>query len=165
MGMDVYGTNSTIEAGTYFRSNVWGWRPLAEFLTATYPELTAGCTYWQSNDGDGLGPAESLALAVAIDRDLANGRVLAYADQFESEQAALPDSECRLCQGTGVRTDEVGKSFGLDKPRDPSTGKGGCNGCAGTGREEHPGKWYSFSVEKVREFATFLRYSGGFSIR
>lgn len=164
MGMDVFGKNATAEVGGYFRNNVWWWRPLADFLTTTYPELTSGCTYWHSNDGDGLGPAESLALADALDRDLANGRVLAYADQYEAEQGNLPDSECRLCQGTGIRTDEVGKTFGLDKPRDPSTGTGGCNGCAGTGRQDHPGKWYPFSVENVREFANFLRNCGGFSI-
>ena len=164
MGMDVYGKNATVEVGGYFRNNVWWWRPLADFLTATYPDLTAGCTYWQSNDGDGLDAAGALALADALDRDLANGRVTAYADQYAAEIAALPDSECDLCQGTGLRTDEVGRANGLDKPRDPATGKGGCNGCQGTGRRENWGKSYPFEVENVREFAAFLRHSGGFEI-
>lgn len=164
MGMDVYGKNATAEVGEYFRNNVWWWRPLADFLTATYPDLTAGCTYWQSNDGDGLDAAGALALADALDRDLANGRVTAYADQYAAEIAALPDSACDLCDGTGLRTDEIGRTHGMDKPRDPDTGKGGCNGCQGTGRRENWGKSYPFEVENVREFAAFLRHSGGFEI-
>ena len=164
MGMDVFGKNATTEAGGYFRNNVWWWRPLADFLTTTYPELTSGCTYWHSNDGDGLDAAGAIALADALDRDLANGRVTAYADQYEAEIAALPDSECDLCTGTGIRTDEIGVQHGLNVPRDPITGKGGCNGCQGTGRRENWGKSYPFSVENVREFAAFLRECGGFEI-
>lgn len=71
---------------------------------------------------------------------------------------------CDLCQGTGIRTDEIGVQHGLNVPRDPITGKGGCNGCQGTGRRENWGKSYPFSVENVREFATFLRECGGFEI-
>ena len=106
----------------------------------------------------------SKRLEPAMARALYTGELARHADQYEAEQSNLPDSECTLCQGTGIRTDEVGKTFGFDKPRDPDTGKGGCNGCAGTGRQDHPGKWYPFSVENVREFATFLRECGGFSI-
>lgn len=164
MGMDVYGKNATAEVGGYFRNNVWWWHPLAEFLTTTYPDLTAGCVHWQSNDGDGLDAAASVALADALDRDLANGRVTAYADQYAAEQNALPDSECDLCTGTGLRTDAIGREYGYDKPRDPDTGTGGCNACAGTGRREHFGKSYPFDVENVREFAAFLRHCGGFEI-
>ncbi|MFV0373746.1 hypothetical protein [Microbacterium sp.] len=164
MAMDIYGKNATAEVGRYFRNTVWWWRPLASFLTAAYPELTAGCTHWQSNDGDGLDENGALALADALDRDLANGRVTAHADQYATEIAALPDSDCDLCQGTGLRTDGIGRSRGMDKPRDRDTGKGGCNGCQGTGRRRHWDKNYSFDVENVREFAAFLRHSGGFEI-
>ena len=121
MGMDVYGKNATAEVGGYFRNNVWWWHPLAEFLTTTYPDLTAGCIHWQSNDGDGLDAAASVALADALDRDLANGRVTAYADQYAAEQSALPDSECDLCSGTGLRTDaidEVAMQLGVGDPED-----------------------------------------------
>ena len=50
MGMDIYGNNT----GTYFRRNVWGWRPLAELVCKLEPELTSACAHWYDNNGDGL---------------------------------------------------------------------------------------------------------------
>ena len=79
MGMDVYGKAPTSEAGEYFRNNIWWWRPLADFLTDTYPELTQTCEYWHTNDGDGLGAEDSTALAHDLTRDLDNGAVETYA--------------------------------------------------------------------------------------
>ncbi len=164
MGMDVYGKAPTTEAGAYFRNNVWWWGPLADFLLTTYPDLTASCTYWHSNDGDGLDDVRSTALAEAIERDLASGKVAEYAKRYEAEVGALPDVECFICHGAGVRTDEVGRKYGYDQPRNLDTGTGGCNGCRGTGRTEAWEKNYPFDVENVREFAEFLRGCGGFEI-
>ena len=78
MGMDVYGKNATSEVGEYFRNNIWWWRPLADFLTEAYPELTHRCEFWHTNDGDGLDAEGSTALAQALTRDLDNGTVDAY---------------------------------------------------------------------------------------
>ena len=164
MGMDIYGKAATTEAGSYFRNNVWWWRPLADYVTGTYPALTEACTYWHSNDGDGLNAERSLALAEAIERDLASGAVAAYAAQYEAALAALPDEECRICHGAGIRTDEIGRQHGFDVPRDEATGRGGCNGCQGKGRTPSWETHYPFSEENVREFATFLRECGGFEI-
>ena len=164
MGMDVYGKNPTAEVGQYFRNSVWGWHPLADYLTAAHPALTAGCTYWHSNDGDGLDDAGALALADALDLDLANGTVALYEAERSVYLAALPMEECWLCSGTGVRTDEIGVQNGLDKPRDPVTGRGGCNACSGTGQTEPTERHYPFEVANVAEFARFARHSGGFEI-
>lgn len=157
MGMDVYGKAPTSEAGEYFRNNIWWWRPLAEFLTDTYPELTYRCEYWHTNDGDGLDAEGSTALAHALTRDLDNGTVDAYAANRAETLAALPLQECWLCHGTGARTDEIGRQHGLDKP-------GGCNGCQGAGKTPHRATQYPFSVENVREFTDFLTTCGGFEI-
>lgn len=147
MGMDVYGKNPTTETGSYFRNSVWGWKPLASYVTTAYPEITAGCTYWYSNDGDGLDAAGATALADALDRDLANGRIAEYAAQREVYLSALPDEECWLCHGSGIRTDERG-----------------CNGCSGTGRAEPFERSYGFSADNMSGFAAFLRDCGGFEI-
>lgn len=157
MGMDVYGKAPTSEVGSYFRNNLWWWRPLADFLTDTYPELTSDCEYWQSNDGDGLDAEASAALARALIHDLDGGVVDAYAANRAETLAALPLEECWLCHGTGARTDEIGQQHGLDKP-------GGCNGCQGAGKTPHPVTSYGFSTENVREFAAFLSECGGFEI-
>ncbi|RGE19074.1 hypothetical protein [Leucobacter sp. wl10] len=164
MGMDVYGKAPTTDAGEYFRNNVWWWHPLADFLLTTYPDLTEACTYWHSNDGDGLDAATSLALAEAIERDLASGKVAEYARRYEAEVGALPDEECTICRGAGIRTDAIGQEYGYDQPRDPDTGKGGCNGCSGTGRTPAWETHYPFDAENVKGFAAFLRGCGGFEI-
>lgn len=70
MGMDVYGIAPASEAGKYFRNTVWSWRPLATFLCERYPEETAGCSYWQSNDADGLDADTSRKLAERLRADL-----------------------------------------------------------------------------------------------
>ena len=164
MGMDVYGKNPSTDAGGYFRNNIWWWRPLADYLTTTYPDLTASCTYWHSNDGDGLDADGAAALADALRVDLENGNAARYAEQYNEMLAGLPMSECDLCAGTGVRTDAIGKQYGYDQPHDPVTGRGGCNGCQGQGKVEHWEAHYPFDVENVQAFTDFVAASGGFEI-
>lgn len=164
MGMDVFGRAPSAPVGEYFRNNVWWWRPLADFVCERYPELAAGCEYWQSNDGDGLDEQTSIELAGQLRADLASGVVAEYEQAHTARLAALPDETCWLCAGAGVRTDEVGVQMGLDCPRDPETGQGGCNGCAGTGTRRPSEASYPFSAENVAEFAEFLAACGGFRI-
>ncbi len=63
MGMDVCGRKPRSDTGKYFRNNIWWWHPLASFCEYVAPDITAGCKYWHSNDGDGLKAAASVALA------------------------------------------------------------------------------------------------------
>lgn len=164
MGMDVYGQSPTSTTGRYFRNSMGWWAGLAQFLVTCYPTLTAACEYWGSNDGDGLDAPASAALANAIDRDMHSGQVDDYAAEHARMCAGLPDHQCDLCEGTGVRTDAIGHRYGFDKPRDRATGRGGCNGCHGTGRQGHPLAEIPFSTDNVRAFAAFLHDCGGFQI-
>jgi hypothetical protein len=72
MGMDVFGTSPTAEAGKYFCANVWSWRTLVAFLCTVAPEITEHCEYWNSNDGDGLDAEHSAALAAKVRQELSN---------------------------------------------------------------------------------------------
>ncbi|WP_345188982.1 hypothetical protein [Microbacterium panaciterrae] len=162
--MDVIGKDPISEVGRYFRNNVWWWRPLATYIVQEHTLLAVGCSHWQSNSGDGLNAEQSQALADALDADLASGKVAQWAAEYAAEVAALPRETCWLCEGTGVRTDDIGVQHGFNKPRDPETGRGGCNGCSGIGTTEPPAASYPFDVDNVREFATFVRASGGFEI-
>lgn len=150
MGMDVFGKNPTAEVGGYFRESVWGWRPLADYLTTEFPEETAGCTYWQSNDYDGLDADECGALASKLGQALEAGAVALYEKSYAEEQDNLPDHPCPYCQATGQRTWDDGVRT--------------CNACRGTGRQEHPGRHYPFREETVRQFHQFLTHCGGFEI-
>lgn len=177
MGMDVYGRKPIDERGEYFRNNVWWWRPLADFITEQFPGIAAKCQYWHSNDGDGLGAKASVKLADAIDEALASGMVDEYAKMHEERIAKIPREDCNLCDGTGIRTDEIGNrdiqplrvivesDQEEDGPPHPRMGKvGWCNGCGGYGTRKSWESHYPFSVDNVREFSTFARYSGGFRI-
>ena len=60
MGFDIFGVNPTTEEGKYFRNTVWWWHPLAGYILDVAPkEIISKCTYWNSNDGDGLDAANA----------------------------------------------------------------------------------------------------------
>jgi hypothetical protein len=175
MGMDVYGNAPTAEVGAYFRRNVWGWRPLADFVTANAPDEAAPCKYWHSNDGTGLDAAQSVALADKLDAMLADGEVVDWIRSRDSAIAKLPDDPCRICRGTGIRTDQVGVSggwpskvvepFDSDQRPNPRAGQvGSCNACRGRGSARPLATWYPLEENDVREFSQFVRASGGFRI-
>jgi hypothetical protein len=75
--MDVCGRNPSAPEGEYFYASNWRWRLLAKLVTALCPHETSSCEYWFSNDGDGLGNAEAVALADALERKLRSGEFAA----------------------------------------------------------------------------------------
>jgi hypothetical protein len=164
--MDVYGANP----GTYFRRNVWGWHPLAEFCISLAPDITAACEQWHSNDGDGLDAAHSLALARELREALTDGRAAAYVATRDHALKALPDERCHICGGTGIRNDERGRQMGqdirvIDEAGHPRHGQTGwCNGCDGRGAVRPWPTCYCLEVSDIAEFAAFLEACGGFEI-
>jgi hypothetical protein len=171
MGMDVYGKNPKSETGTYFRRNVWGWRPLWDYVSTQHPEIAELVQYGYSNDGDGLGARNAKKLAKLLMEDFTSGKVAEYVAERNSALAELPFEECNLCDSTGVRTDEIGTNAGMpERALEPEIAiivgrdKGYCNGCNGVGKKENFLTWYSLYEEDVKEFAEFLVDSGGFEI-
>ena len=171
MGMDVYGVNATTEKGEYFRNNVWWWRPLAEFICETYPEIARKCENWGTNDGDGLDETDSVVLGQMILNDIADGTVADYERAYNTQLAELDREHCEYCNGTGIRKDEVGNDMGYaTEELSPEiailTGRthGSCNACSGVGTKEHFAMNYPFSAENVKAFAEFLLACGGFQI-
>jgi len=170
MGMDVYGRKPTSEEGNYFRRSVWGWRPLADLCVTLAPEICSACEHWQSNDGDGLDDKASKRLADLLAQSLSNGAIKAFVELRNATIAQLPNQICNLCEGTGIRTDEMGAQCGhpervIDEPGHPRHGeKGWCNGCDGRGSKPHWETNYDVDEDDVREFVAFLKDCGGFEI-
>jgi hypothetical protein len=170
MGMDVYGKNPIALAGEYFRRNVWGWRPLADLCLDLAPEECAACTYWQSNDGDGLGADGARALAAKLEACLANGSIDRYVAERNARLAGLPDETCTICKGTGVRSDQVGREMRqperrITEPGHPRCGQvGWCNGCDGRGTNRPSATCYDVDRADAQEFIAFLNACGGFEI-
>jgi hypothetical protein len=154
MGMDVIGNEEA-----YFRNNVWRWRPLADYICRTAPDVALKCKHWQTNDGDGLNEADSLRLAEVLSAEIESGRTKAYAIRYRSEQEATPNEPCEICEGTGTRLPwpQVG-------PGNPKLDGVKCKGCNGTGYRRPWSCSYRFEVENVQEFVRFLRSCGGFKI-
>jgi hypothetical protein len=171
MGMDVMGNNPISERGEYFRNNVWWWRPLWNYCEELHGDIVRIVENGHSNDGDGLNSRDAYALGHALDQDIESGVTAEYERNYRERIASLPTSECKYCNGTGIRSDEVGVQNGmptqeLDAEVAIIVGRthGYCNACRGEGRVEHFATNYGFSVENVRNFADFLMDCGGFEI-
>jgi hypothetical protein len=158
MGMDIYGKNPTSPEGEYFRNNCWYWQPLASYACEIAPAITANCRYWQSNDGDGLDGALSLALANTLQLEIDAGRTAAYEKRYRSEQKMAPNEPCYICAGTGTRNPVPECGAG-----DIVTGLE-CNGCGGSGYIRPSWADDRFSEDNVKSFVAFLRTCGGFTI-
>lgn len=171
MGMDVYGIAPTSEKGEYFRNNVWYWRPLWDYVTEIAPDLTEGVN-GHYNDGDGIRDAEGArTLGQTLLISLSNGTAREYIAERNKAMSELPMEECRLCDSTGIRSDEVGVEHGmvdkiLDEDKASIFGRtiGWCNGCDGAGQKLPFETHYPLDEDNIREFATFLIDSGGFEI-
>lgn len=150
MGFDLYGKSPTAPEGEYFRRNVWGWHPLAQYVQRVAPAITAPCEYWHTNEGDGLRAYNASRLAILLEDELIFGNAERYVAKRDAELATIPDEVCNLCHGTGIRNDEHVK--------------GKCNKCEGRGTVRPFDTWYSLDVDDIREFAAFLKTCGGFKI-
>lgn len=153
MGMDVYGQN-----GEYFRSSIWSWRPLAEYVCDLAPELTNKGHGWQTNDGHGLNAKDAIKLAKLLEAELSSGGTERYEAIYKSRQLSAPKDPCLICEATGIR-----QPIPLRGAGDSKTGIK-CNGCDGEGYRDAWLLSYPFQVSHVREFAAFLRTCGGFKI-
>ena len=171
MGMDVYGIAPTSPDGEYFRNNVWWWRPLADYCIEVGAAVANKCKGWHTNDGEGLNATDSQKLCAILENEIASGRCLEYSMAHETRRKGFEKVTCRLCHGTGIRTDEVGRNMKHHEKKitepvnHPRLGQiGWCNWCDGEGTIESVEAWYHFSVENVENFVKFLHHCGGFSI-
>jgi len=172
MGMDVFGEKPENEDGEYFRRNVWGWRPLWMLVEHVAEELANRVEFAHTNDGDGLDAVDSKALAIALLNGIEDGTVEEFIKEYDEFKAGLSNVDCNICDGTGIRTDQVGIEAGWhDKKLDEEVAKqvgrefGSCNACKGLGQQEHfQRSYYTPEISCVQEFAKFLEHCGGFRI-
>jgi len=140
MGMDVYGKKPRSEEGKYFRANIWWWHPLATYCEVVSPKATSDWAGWHHNDGEGLGDEEAQTLAALLEVEIESGRCAKYAAQHTAQMNSIPAEPCPSCEAKG------------------------CERCEGKGKVKSMRSWYSFDVDNVREFASFLKDCGGFEI-
>jgi hypothetical protein len=165
--MDVIGKKKD----SYFRNNVWWWRPLWAYCATIAPELCSKVTNAGTNDGDGLGAEDSKILSKKLKESIADGTCANYERQYNEWRASLPKENCPLCNATGIRTDKVGVESGMpsqelsiEQVKALGRTQGWCNGCDGHGTRASWDSHYPFSVDNVEEFAEFLEDCEGFEI-
>ena len=142
--------------GTYFRNNVWGWRPLWNFVTAMCNDFLTEKDIEQGyyNDGHKISKTKAGKIAKKLYNLIEKGDVEAYESAYKRNLASLEQIYCDICDATGKR----------QKPPETGAGDMECNGCNGTGKKDAWAKSYPFSVDNVRQFANFCANSGGFEI-
>jgi hypothetical protein len=171
MGMDVYGIAPTDDAGEYFRNNVWWWHPLWDYCLNLHGDICDKVERGHENSGDGLDASDAEALSQRLLDDIKNGVTAEYERSYREHIASLPSHECKWCNGTGIRSDEIGVQVGmptrqLDEDLSVVLGRthGWCNACSGEGKIMAWEANYQFAVSNVEEFANFLLECGGFQI-
>lgn len=159
MGMDVYGKKPKNQQGEYFRSNVWYWHPLWDCLDQLHPTICQKCESPHDNSGSGLNAKDSITLAKLLKKDLEDGTIKAYIEQYELYMDTLPLEECTYCDRLGVRTwkesDANGQTVEVTKE---------CNSCRGTLKVSNFATHYHMDYDLIVEFQQFLENCGGFQI-
>jgi hypothetical protein len=166
MGMDVYGRKPSSEVGEYFRANALGWPPLWKYCVGVAPELTNKVRYAYSNDGDGLGKRDSVALAKRLSEEIDSGRTAAAMAARDARIGALPDEQCDGCEGTGVEM-HVYQARGcwlgrVTLPEEERVRQ--CVSCKGKGSCPPWERQYHVNADVIAKFRDFLAACGGFEI-
>ena len=151
--------------GDYFRSNVWWWRPLASYVIKY-----TGCVneddaeMWSTNDGHEVDDETAQQIHNQLQVLIESGHTQKFQDDYEKERLKAEKHNDKVEKELEKFCKSVEKKLGktnlapADFPKDDHDE---------WERIYHKRKWsasYPFSVEHVKEFAEFCRFSGGFKI-
>ena len=160
MGVDISGRKPKTEAGDYFCSNWWGWRPILAISESAMlsSKLDYDTSYWGSNDGKGLRTQKQCdKLADAIELLISNNY---------NEYLTEDDDRIYVCMGMWC---EAGTGKFIPSEFTQSLNEqyeygdilyGPVVAENGTLVESS----YSTSLGRLKEWITFLRNCGGFKI-
>jgi hypothetical protein len=162
MGVDISGRKPKTEAGDYFSSNWWGWRPINTIceIAAYDSKLKIDFSYWGSNDGKGLKTQKQCdKLADAIE-------LLISENSQYNENLADDDDRIYIVMGSWC---EAGTGQFIGSEREHVLNQqyeygdilyGPIVSENGTMVESS----YGTSLGRLKQWITFLRSCGGFKI-
>lgn len=166
-----HGMRPESPVGMRFERSIWCWRALWDYCETNFPDLDYTVDYMWMDGHERLSRKHTRRIADRLIADLESGAAQTYTDSRVIIASALAASDCDLCDGTGVRTDEVGHDLMLDEHEllpeiAMATGRthGWCNGCYGEGKMSAWETMYKLTVDDIRDFAVFLEYCGGFKV-
>ena len=151
--------------GDYFRNNVWWWRPLAGYViqyTGCVSENDA--QMWSENSGHEVDDETAKQIHNQLQVLIESGHTKKFEDDYEKERLKAEKHNDKVEKELEKFCKSVEKKLGKTNlaPNDfPKADKEKWD-------EIYDKKlWnasYPFSVENVKEFAEFCRFSGGFKI-
>ena len=153
------------QSGTYFRNNVWWWRPLAEYVlnyTKVIPEHEQES--WQYNDCTEVSKQNAEMIAQQLDHLIKVGHTKQFEKDYEKTRKKIEKHNEKVEKELKTFSQSVKKKMRNDNlaPKDFP--------------EEDHKKWqeiynkrnssgsYPFSEENVKEFSEFCKNCGGFTI-
>ncbi len=151
--------------GDYFRNNVWWWRPLASYVikfTGCIDESDHG--YWSENGGHEVDDQTAKQIHNQLKVLIESGHTKKFEDDYEKERLKAEKHNDKVEKKLEKFCKSVEKRLGKPNlaPNDfPKADKDKWD------EIWNSRKWnasYPFSVENVKEFAEFCRFSGGFKI-
>ena len=166
--VNLFGKDPSNEIGEYFKASTWSWYPLWDYCENLHNDLL------QSLDKSipGLDGLAAFDLGKRLLDDVNYGVAQKYVDERNNYLANLERTLCKVCDGTGVRTDEVGIANGMPTQLlsidiQIITGRtnGYCNMCSGEGIRNNSETAYTLTVETIKKFGMFLINSGGYEIK
>tara|TARA_R100000278_G_scaffold35257_1_gene31772 strand:+ start:71 stop:673 length:603 start_codon:yes stop_codon:yes gene_type:complete len=151
--------------GEYFRANVWWWRPIADYVinfTGCVDEEDEG--YWHENGGHEVDEETAQQIHNQLQVLIESGHTKEFQDKYEKERLKAERHNDKVEKELDKFCKSVEKKLGKTNlaPKDFP-------------KEDHE-KWeqiynkriwsasYPFSVDVIKEFAEFCRFSGGFRI-
>ena len=153
MGFDVFGKEPVNETGTYFRNNIWWWRPLWSYVFANV-EAVSEEDYFEGshNSGHEINKEKAQRIATSLKQKIESGEMEEFIEAYKKHFDELPDEPCDICDGSGLRN--------LFDSNDVAN----CNVCKGTGKIKHFDSNYPMDLGNMKDFAAFCESSGGFEI-
>ena len=151
--------------GDYFRSNVWWWRPLASYVinyTGCVDENDA--EMWSTNDGHEVDGETAQQIHNQLQVLIESGHTQKFQDDYEKERVKAEKHNDKVEKELKKFCESVEKKLGKTNLAPMDFPKADHDEWE---RIYHKRKWnasYPFSVEHVKEFAEFCRFSGGFKI-
>jgi len=157
--------NYTSQSGTYFRNNVWWWRPLADYVleyTKVIPEDRKEC--WGYNDCCIINQKEAEMISQQLDHLIKTGHTKKFEKDYEIERKKLEKHNDKVEKQLEAFCKSVEKKLrttNLAPNQFPENDKKKWDSIY---KRKKWGASYPFSVANVKEFSDFCKNCGGFTI-
>ena len=151
--------------GDYFRSNVWWWRPLASYVikyTGCVDEKDA--EMWSTNDGHEVDDETAQQIHNQLQVLIESGHTQKFQDDYEKERAKAEKHNDKVEKELEKFCKSVEKKLGKTNVAPMNFPKADKEKWDEIWNKRKWSASYPFSVENVKEFAEFCRFSGGFKI-